>query len=174
MSLPLNTIEFNSGFEPPKIYQPKNPDFLALMHEKLTRQYFLQHIGMGISRISPGYAEAYMPMAQHVEQQDGILHGGVTLLAADITTGFAAFSLCGKDDRVVTSDLKLSYYSPGVGEALFARGWVDKPGSRLMYCEAEVYMVRDGAFKQIAKGFTIMAVIEGRNKEVEAQGRLIL
>lgn len=126
----------------------------------------MKHNGFELTTVEAGYMECEAPLAQHLQQQDGLVHGGVTATAADLVTGFAAFSLVNPDDRVVTSDLKISYFRPGRGEKLFARGWVIKPGSRLHYCEGEVYVVTGNEHTLIAKAYAIMAVIEGKNKEV--------
>ncbi|MCX6352576.1 MAG: PaaI family thioesterase [Bacteroidetes bacterium] len=154
-------------FQAPIHYTPKNPDFLKLIHEKVTRQHFMHHNGFELTKIEPGYIECEAKLDEHLTQQDGFVHGGVTSTIADLVTGFAAFSLVSKDDRVVTSDLKVSYFHPGKGDKIFARGWVIKPGNRLHYCESEVYVVNNGEYKLIAKGTAIMAIIEGKNKEIE-------
>ena len=120
--------------------------------------------GLKLSFLAPGYSEAYAPIIKPLQQQDGKVHGGIIATIADIVTGFAAFSLAGEFDRVVTSDLKVSFFSPGVGSELFARGWVVKPGSRLHYCEAEVFAGEPNNLKLIAKCFSIMALIKDFDK----------
>ena len=158
-------VPYNMNFEAPIKYEAQNPEFKKLIEDKLSRQHFMHHNGFELTKILPGYAEASAPLKQHLLQQDGLVHGGVTATIADLVTGFAAFSLVKKDDRVVTSDLKVSYFSPGRGDTVFARGWVIKAGSRLHYCESEIYVIKDGEYNLIAKGYSIMAVIEGKNKQ---------
>lgn len=153
-------------FSAPFEYQPKNPEYKALVEKKLEGQHFMRHIGFELTKIEPGYIEGQANMQQFMAQQDGMVHGGITATVADIVTGFAAFTMVGKDDRVVTSDLKVSYFAPGKGDILFARGWVIKPGSRLQYCEGEVYVITsDGKPCLIAKSYAIMAVLQDRNKQ---------
>lgn len=137
---------------------------MELIADKLSRQYFMRHIGMEITYIQPGYVEGEAPLSLFLQQQDGKVHGGVTATMADIVTGLAAFTLAQDEERVVTSDLKVSYFSPGIGDMIFARGWVIKPGKRLHYCEGEVYAVNKGEYKLIAKATAIMAVIQYGNK----------
>ena len=129
----------------------------------------MQHIGFELTHIEDGYSEGSAPMKPFLRQQDGKFHGGVIATVADLVTGLAAFSLVAPDDRLVTSDLKISYFSPGTGDAIFARGWVIKPGKRLHYCEAEIYDTRGDEMVLIAKAFAIMAVIEGKNKEPQSK-----
>lgn len=152
-------------FNAPIAYQSKNPFFRELIADKLTRQHFMKHIGFGLTKIEAGYIEGSAPVAPFLRQQDGRVHGGVTATVADLVTGFAAFSLVGMDDRVVTSDLKISYFSPGTGDTIFGRGWVIKPGKRLHYCEGEIYDVHGDEYILIAKAFAIMAVIADKNKD---------
>ena len=156
-------------FTAPFTYQARNPEFENLIADKLSRQYFMNHIGFKVTHIEPGYIEGSAPIEQFLRQQDGMVHGGVTATVADLVTGLAAFTLVGPHDRVVTSDLKISYFSPGTGETVFARGWVIKPGSRLHYCEGEIYTIDGGELKLIAKAFAIMAVIHNKNKEAGLQ-----
>ncbi len=151
-------------FEAPIKYTAQNPLFKELIADKMSRQYFMHHNGMTLSKIEAGYIEAQAPLNKNLLQQDGFVHGGVTSSIADIVTGFAAFSLVKNDDRVVTSDLKVSYFNPGKGDTIFARGWVIKAGSRLHYCESEIYVIKDEIYFMIAKGYSIMAVISGKNK----------
>ena len=149
---------------PPIPYTAKNEQWRGLIAEKVTRQHFMHHNGFRLGAMAPGYVEVHAPLALHLQQQDGKVHGGVTATMADLAMGFAAFSLVGPDDRVVTSDLKVSYFRPGTGEALYARGWVLKPGSRLCYCEAEIFVLSAGQPDvMMAKGYAIMAVLGGRN-----------
>jgi uncharacterized protein (TIGR00369 family) len=135
-----------------------------LIEDKLSRQYFMNHIGFSLTKMEAGYIEGEAPLAGFLLQQDGRVHGGVTATVADVVTGFAAFSLVSPDDRVVTADLKVSFFSPGRGERIFARGWVEKPGSRLHFCVAEIYTVKGEEFVLIAKANAIMAVIAGKDK----------
>jgi uncharacterized protein (TIGR00369 family) len=153
-------------FEPPYIYEPKNPLYPQLIADKLTRQHFMRYLGFALTRIVPGYIEAEAQLIHELQQQDGMVHGGVTATAADLVTGFAAFTLVQADDRVVTSDLKVSFFSPGRGNKIFARGWVVKPGSRLHYCEAEIYVVKGNEYTLIAKATAIMAVLQGKNRKI--------
>ena len=155
------------NFSNPHNHVSRNPNFKELIADKLTRQHFMKLMGFELTKIEAGYIEGEALLDQKLQQQDGMVHGGVTSTVADIVTGFAAFSLVDKDDRLVTSNLNVSYYAPGKGEKIFARGWVSKPGGRLHYCEGEVYVIRNDEYHLIAKVNSIMAVIQGKNKQVE-------
>ena len=133
-----------------------NSDLEARIRRKLVRQHFMHLIGADLTAIAPGRVEAELPLAQQHLQQRGFAHGGLIATLADLVAGFAAVTLVPDDFGVVTSDLKISYLNPGVGQQLKAIGWVLKSGRRLHFCEAEVWC--DGVL--IAKASATMAVIE--------------
>ena len=133
-----------------------NSDLEARIRRKLVRQYFMHLIGADLTVITPGRVEAELTIAQQHLQQRGFAHGGLIATLADLVAGFAAVTLVPDDFGVVTSDLKISYLHPGVGQQLKAIGWVLKAGRRLHFCEAEVWC--DGLL--IAKASATMAVIE--------------
>lgn len=143
---------------------PRNPEYKALIHEKLKGQHFMRHIGFDLTRIEPGYVEGRGPIQPFLTQQDGYVHGGVTATLADIVCGFAAFSLVSKEQHVVTGDLNIAYLSPGKGEHLFAKGYVIKPGKRLNFCEGEVWVESEEGDKMIAKiSATMASFIPGKD-----------
>ena len=113
-------------------------------------------VGADLTAIAPGRVEAALALGQQHLQQRGFAHGGLIATMADLVAGFAAVTLVPDDFGVVTSDLKISYLNPGVGQQLTAIGWVLKSGRRLHFCEAEVWC--DGVL--IAKASATMAVIE--------------
>ena len=137
-----------------------NPDFKNTINEKLGRQFFMQSLGFKITDISEGKIEGELELKEMHKQHKGFVHGGVIATVADIVAGFAAVSLVPKDHHVVTVELKTSYLNPGLGEKLFARGWVLKQGRKLNFCEAEVYSVSgDKEPFLIAKASATMATL---------------
>jgi uncharacterized protein (TIGR00369 family) len=61
---------------------------------------------------------------------------------ADTVVGFAAVSLVPKNQHVVTAELKASYFRPGVGDKLLAKGYMLEKGRKLNFCKAELYVVQ--------------------------------
>ncbi|MDO7853865.1 PaaI family thioesterase [Hymenobacter convexus] len=133
-----------------------NPDLEARIRRKLTGQRFMHLIGADLTTILPGRVEAALDLAEQHLQQRGFAHGGLIATLADLVAGFAAVTLVPDNFGVVTSDLKISYLHPGVGQKIKAIGWVLKAGRRLHFCEAEVWC--DDLL--IAKASATMAVIE--------------
>jgi uncharacterized protein (TIGR00369 family) len=135
----------------------KNPDFEATIRQKLQGQHFMNHIGFRLTMISEGLIEGETEIREELKQQNGFLHGGATATICDLVTGFAAFSLVEKGMTVVTVEMKVSYLNPGVGEKVWAKGWVLKTGNMLSFCEGEVYAESKGERTLIAKCSATMA-----------------
>jgi uncharacterized protein (TIGR00369 family) len=131
-------------------------DLEAHIRRKLTRQRFMHLVGADLTVITPGRVEAELTMGEQHQQQRGFAHGGLIATMADLVAGFAGVTLMPDDHGLVTSDLKISYLHPGVGQKLKAIGWVLKAGRRLQFCEAEVWC--DDLL--IAKASATMVVIE--------------
>jgi uncharacterized protein (TIGR00369 family) len=131
-------------------------DLEARIRAKLTRQRFMHLIGADLTVITPGRVEAELALGEQHQQQRGFAHGGLVATMADLVAGFAGVTLIPDDYGLVTSDLKISYLHPGVGQKLKAVGWVLKAGRRLQFCEAEVWC--DDLL--IAKASATMVIIE--------------
>ncbi|GAC1367673.1 MAG: hypothetical protein NVS3B25_13640 [Hymenobacter sp.] len=131
-------------------------DLEARIRRKLVRQNFMHLIGADLTVITPGRVEAELVLGEQHLQQRGFMHGGLTATLADLVAGFAAVTLIPDNFGLVTSDLRISYLHPGVGQRVKAIGWVLKAGRRLHFCEAEVWC--DEVL--IAKASATMAVIE--------------
>lgn len=136
-----------------------NSNFKEVIEEKLTRQFFMKLIGFKITKIEEGNIEGELEVEQIHKQQKGFLHGGVTATIADIVAGFAAFSLVEEGSEVVTAEIKVSYYNPAISNKIFAKGWVEKQGKKLNFCEAIVWEYRGEEKVIIAKASTTMATI---------------
>lgn len=139
------------------MFVPKNPSFKEAIEAVLVNQHFMKHIGFNFTKITPGYMEGEVLFREFLKQQSGFLHGGVTATLCDLVAGFAAYSLVGADEMVVTSDIKISYLNPGTGDAFLAKGWVIKTGSRMHFCEAEILNKETGLM--VAKASATMVTI---------------
>jgi uncharacterized protein (TIGR00369 family) len=136
-----------------------NPDYKKRIELFLERQYFMKHIGFRLNVIEEGRTEGWLDLQQMHQQQKGLVHGGVTATVADIVAGFAAYTVVPADWHVVTAEIKISYFKAGMGDQLYAKGWVLKQGRKVNFCEAEVYIVKGDKKSLIAKATTTMACI---------------
>jgi uncharacterized protein (TIGR00369 family) len=136
-----------------------NTDYKERVRNFLKRQHFMHHIGFDLQVIEPGKTEGRMSIKEIHKQQKGLVHGGVIATVADIVAGFAAYTMVPDDHHVVTGEIKISYFRPGLGDELVAKGYVIKPGKKLQFCEAEVYCVHHGESILIAKATTTMVTV---------------
>lgn len=134
-------------------------DFKERVRLFLERQYFMKHIGFTLEVIEKGRTGGTLELQQIHQQQTGLVHGGVIATLADITSGFAAYTMVPADHHVVTGEIKVSYLSPGIGESLRAAGYVIKAGRKIQFCEAEVFAIREGSEKLIAKASATMVTV---------------
>jgi uncharacterized protein (TIGR00369 family) len=139
--------------------QPKNINYKDRVEKHLLKQNFMHHINFSLNQIEAGYTMGELKLSTIHTQQDGFTHGGVIATVADIVAGFAAYTLVGENEHVVTGELKISYFSKGEGNILRAKGRVIKAGKRVNFCEAEVYIVNGDNEKLIAKASTSMITI---------------
>lgn len=124
------------------------PDMLALGKQILASQPFSLLIKTEITRFEIGLVELKIPITRELQQQHGFLHGGVLSYAADNALTFAAGSAMMVP--VVTSEFKINYVRPAIGEALIARANVVYSGKTQAVSRCEMYVVKDGVEKLCA------------------------
>jgi uncharacterized protein (TIGR00369 family) len=141
--------------------ESKNPHFKQTVINKMALNHFMQHLGFEATLIEAGYIEGELHLQQHHRQQTNFVHGGVTSTVADIVMGFAAFTLVPEGYGTVTSDLKVAYLRPGIGDKLIAKGRVIKAGNLLFYCEADIICIHPEHGEQlIARGYSTMCAVK--------------
>lgn len=138
---------------------PQETEFVEMVKDKIGGNHFTNYIGFSIHTIQAGLIEGDLDLQQHHLQQMEFVHGGVTATLSDIVAGFAAYTLVKKGQGVVTVELKVSYLNPGQGEKLRAKGYVIKAGSKLFFCESEIYAIKGNTSTLIAKASATMAVV---------------
>jgi len=125
-------------------FQPHDDAFAERVRASFDKQGVMAHIGAALGAVRPGYCEITLPYSQAVSQQHGFFHGGVVGTIADSAGGYAAYSLMGPEDGILTVEYKLNLMAPADGEELIARGYVVRPGRTLTVSRAEVVVVKDG------------------------------
>ena len=136
-----------------------NPQYKARIEKFLERQHFMKLVGFELNVIEDGKTEGWLKLSQEHLQQTGLVHGGVTATIADIVAGFSAYTVVSEDQHVVTGEIKISYFSPGKGDRLHAKGWVVKQGKKMNFCEAEVWCLNGDKRTLIAKASTTMVTL---------------
>lgn len=119
----------------------KGQVFLAL-------QPFSVLIGAELHALSPGHCELHVPVSEKILQQNGFVHGGVVSYAADNALTYAGGTML--DWSVVTSEFKINYLRPAVGERLIARAQAVYAGKSQAVCRCDVFVQVDGEEKLCA------------------------
>ncbi|MEZ5460362.1 PaaI family thioesterase [Dokdonella sp.] len=109
----------------------------------LASQPFSTLLGTRVTGFAPGHSELRIPIRDELKQQNGFVHGGVLSYAADNGLTFAGGSVLGS--AVVTSEFKINYVRPALGDELVARASVVHAGKSQAVCRCEVFCVSAGS-----------------------------
>ena len=124
------------------------PDLLAYGRDVLGRQPFNDVVGAALDVFEPGTAQLSLPLAPHLLQQDGFVHGGVLSYLADNALTYAGGSVLGK---VLTSEFKINYLRPARdAERLVAVATVVGSGRTQAVCRCDVFLESGGERKLCA------------------------
>jgi uncharacterized protein (TIGR00369 family) len=116
-------------------------NLFAFGQQILESQPFSQLIGAELTQFEPGNAEISLTIRDDLKQQHGFVHGGIVSYLADNCLTYAGGSVLGDS---VTSEYKINYVRPALGERLIARSSVLSSGKRQAVCECKVFALKDG------------------------------
>jgi uncharacterized protein (TIGR00369 family) len=117
-------------------------EMLELARQILRSQPFSLLLGAEIEACSTGMVDLRIRVRPDLLQQNGFVHGGVLSYAADNALTFAGGSVLGP--AVVTSEFKINYFKPAVGDFLIARAALVHQGKTQAVCRCDLF-VRTGA-----------------------------
>lgn len=123
------------------------PDHVRSIFDKAD---FLRHLGIELTAVGDDWCESQMRVADYHRQQHGFIHAGVLATIADHTAGGAARAASGDRD-VITIEFKINFLRPALGERLRCRARVLRAGKSIIVSEAEVFALKDGEEKLVAK-----------------------
>jgi acyl-CoA thioesterase len=113
----------------------------------LREQPFSQLLGAELTVFEENIAELTLPISAQLKQNYGFVHGGVLSYLADNCITFAAGSILGK---CVTSEYKINYLRPAIGDILIARSTVLSSGKSQATCECKIYVITENQEKLVA------------------------
>jgi uncharacterized protein (TIGR00369 family) len=141
----------------------KNPRYQILIESMFKRAAFVKDIGISFLACGPGWCESSMTILPRHLQQGGVVHAGVQATIADHTAGAAATTMLAQDQYVLTAEFKINLLRPAMGETLFCRAQVLKPGKTLIIVEAEVIAVSGATRTLVSKMTATMSVVVAGN-----------
>jgi uncharacterized protein (TIGR00369 family) len=113
----------------------------------LAAQPFSRRLGARLTLLESGRASIELDLVEELKQQHGFAHGGVLSYLADNCMTYAGASVLGDS---VTSEFKINYLRPALGEKLIARASVLHSGKTQAVCHCEVMAVTDDEEKVVA------------------------
>jgi uncharacterized protein (TIGR00369 family) len=140
-------------------------DLLQLGKQALASQPFNMLVGAELTCFSPGQAELTIPITPQLKQQHGFVHGGVISYAADNALTAAGASVLGP--AAVTSEYKINYLRPAMGDVLIARATTIYSSKTQAVCRCDVFVVKEGEENLCAVSQGTIARI-GRPEETQA------
>lgn len=141
----------------PLEFEELSPNYKKALIEKAhTAHPFWTLLGMRLADIKKGWAVVQLPFDPKLTQADGIAHGGATFSAADAAVAMALVGLIGRDETLVTLEMKLNYLKPFTGGTLRAEARVVQKGTRAALGEVRVTTDTNGL---IAMGLATYMII---------------
>ena len=140
---------------------PRDPDFAGRIKASFAEQAFMSFLGASLRQVAPGLVEIAVPFQTGLTQQNGYYHGGVIGTLADVTGGYASFSLMAAEDAILTIEYKVNMLAPAVGEMLVARAQVTRSGRQISVAHTDVFSVKDGVDKLVATSLGTFMTMPG-------------
>ena len=125
-------------------------DIFTKVAKSFESQAFMKTIGAKLDSVDEGRVVISVELKPSMMQQHGFGHAGVTFSIGDSAAGYAALTKMGKNQEVLTSEIKIHLMSPADGKILKAVGTVLKAGRRLLVVQSNIYSVADKNEKLIA------------------------
>ncbi len=143
-------------------FELRDAEYQRRVRESFERQGLMQHLGAELVSLEPGGAVIRVPFRGELTQQHGYFHAGVTGAVADSACGYAAYTLMGAEDSVLTVEYKINLLAPADGEELVARARVVRSGKTLKVCMADVFVKKGGAENHCARVLATIMCMAGR------------
>ena len=125
-------------------------DIFTKVTKSFDSQAFMKTIGAKLDSVDEGRVVISVELKPSMMQQHGFGHAGVTFSIGDSAAGYAALTKMGKNQEVLTSEMKIHLMSPADGKILKAVGSVLKAGRRLLVVQSNIYSGDDKNEKLIA------------------------
>ena len=123
-------------------------DLLEHGRRVLASQPFSVLVGAELTAMDADAVVLELPLAERLTQQHGFAHGGVVSYLADNALTYAGGTAM--HVPVVTSEFKINYVRPAMGEWLVARAQAAHVGKSQAVCRCDVFAVQAGVEKLCA------------------------
>jgi len=127
------------------------------LRDHLKYSPFSVHLDAQVVSCEGGKVELSVPLKKEFTQHHGYAHGAIVGAIADNACAWAAGSVAGD---VVTSEYKINFLSPAIGDVLIGRGEVIRAGRRQVTCRSDVFALNEGVEKLVATALATIAVVQ--------------
>jgi len=110
---------------------------VAFVRDYQQRIPFVSHLGIVTDALGEGSARLSLPVAPHLVNSFGSVHGGVIMSLLDVALCTAARTLHPDAAGVMTIDMSTSFTAAGGGTHLLAEARVLKNGRSMIFVEGE-------------------------------------
>jgi uncharacterized protein (TIGR00369 family) len=141
-------------------------DLLTLARFIIASQPFSVLLGTQVHAYGDDAVELHLPLSDNLKQQHGFGHGGVLAYLADNALTMAAGLSMG--GGVLTTEMKINYLRPAVGELLIARAKTLSAGRMQGVSRCDIFAVKDGIEKLCAAAQGTVTKAQGKAAEVPA------
>jgi uncharacterized protein (TIGR00369 family) len=83
--------------------------------------------------------EMTIPNSTIIQNALNIVHGGITATLLDSAMGSLAIRVLPSDMAAVTTEMKVNYVAPGIGEFLRCTSSIIHKGTKIVVCEGKVF-----------------------------------
>jgi uncharacterized protein (TIGR00369 family) len=139
-----------------------------LVHEIFANAPFLKTVGIEFVGCGPGTCDTRLTVSADIRQQHGFVHAGAVMTLADHTCGGAAATTVSDTQDVITIETRVAFLRPATGSQLTCHASVLRSGRTIIFVEAEVAGLRDGARVLVAKASSTLAIIGRARSESPA------
>lgn len=137
----------------------KFSDYRNKVRRGFNNQGIVHTLGIELEDFGPGWFHTRMVPGAKVCQHHGYVHAGALATMADLSGGFAAYTLMAEAEEVLSVEFKINLLRPAVGEMILCRARVLKPGRKIYVSESEVLALSQGEEKMVAKATITLAVV---------------
>lgn len=145
----------------------RDPQFAERVEQSFARQTMMTTLGARLLNVGPGAVHIGLPVAPHILQQHGFVHGGAVTSIADSAAGYAALTLMEAGSGILAVEFKINLLAPAQGDRLVAQGTVVRPGRTLTVAQAEVYA------EQGAGGRSLIALLTATMMRIEQRAGIV-
>jgi uncharacterized protein (TIGR00369 family) len=132
-------------------------DLFEWGRKTLAEQPFSRWLGAELVSLSRVAVEMRLLIKPEFLQQYGFVHGGVLSYAAD--NALTCVGASALDALVVTSEFKINYLRPALGEVVLARASLVHAGRNQAVCRCDIFVSQAGSEKlcAVAQGTIVKA-----------------